>query len=117
MSSKAQLLFVACFPANVLEISKIKNKHKGNHSRFTLDKNPNVWLTVKLYKISGSPKARIERTHRKSKNEEVGERWMEQREIQRKDMDGKNKKGERRKVRVIIYKMKTEKMRYNKSKS
>lgn len=49
-----------------------------------MDKYPNVWLILKLYKIPGSPKVGTEKTHRKSENKEVGERWMEQREKQKR---------------------------------
>lgn len=63
---------------------RLKMSIKGNHPRFTLDKYPNVWLILKLYKIPGSPKVGTEKTHRKSENKEVGERWMEQREKQKR---------------------------------
>lgn len=85
------------------EISEIENGYRGNHS-LTLDKYPNIWLTLKLYKIPGAPKAGIEGTCTTSENGKVGERWTEQREKRRKDRDGKNnKQGREKGSENIIY--------------
>lgn len=43
---------------------------------FALDKYPNVWIILKLYKILGSSKVKTRRTHRKSENKEVRDRWI-----------------------------------------
>lgn len=71
----------------VLEISEIKNEHEGNHPRFTLDKNPKVWLILKLYKIPGSPTVRSERTQRRRKTKRQGE-------------DGRRRQKNRRSIRM-----------------
>lgn len=49
------------------QISEIAKEHKGNHPRFMLDKYPNVWLILKLYKKPGSPKTKTERNRGKEK--------------------------------------------------
>lgn len=69
-----------------------------------MDKYLNIWLILKLYNIPGSPKAGTKRTCTTGENGKVGERWTEQREKRRKDMDGKNNKQGREKGNEnIIY--------------